>query len=44
MLFQDRQSMQQDFCHTFKIVEDFLESRCLIHSAATRMNTALVIF
>ena len=44
MLFQDRQSMQRDLCHTPKISRNLLQSEDLVRGAATRTKTALTIF
>ena len=43
MLFQDRQSMQRDLCHTPKISQRFIQSEDLVCGAATRTKSALAI-
>ena len=43
MLFQDRQSMQRNICHTPKISQRLLQSEDLVRGAATRAKTALAI-
>ena len=46
MLFQDRQSMQTDLCHTIlpRFLEDLLQNEDLVRGDATRTKTALTIF
>ena len=44
MLFQERQSIQRDLCHTPEILEDLLQSEDLVRGAAIRVKTALTIF